>query len=138
MTLYALINRDLTDTGERRRFDVAPPGPADLAPGKPYYVPVVEEVSDDSTGSAPTVTEPWVETAEADRLLRSRTIRDKTAAELDAMDDSTADRAFSGVGRIERALGRALFDHENRLRALEGRPAVTAGQFKTALKGLLR
>lgn len=29
------------------------------------------------------------------------------------------------------------FNHENRIRALEGKSAITAAQFKTAVKGLL-
>jgi hypothetical protein len=33
--------------------------------------------------------------------------------------------------------GQILFNHENRIRALEGKAAITVKQFKTAVKGLL-
>ncbi len=38
---YAKVNRDLTDTGERARLDSPPPSYTELAPGKPFWVPVV-------------------------------------------------------------------------------------------------
>jgi hypothetical protein len=33
--------------------------------------------------------------------------------------------------------GQVLFNHENRIRTLEGKTAITVKQFKTAVKGLL-
>lgn len=136
MTLYAKINRDLTDTGKRKRLESVPPLPGEMHALKPYFVPVVEETDDASTGPN-VVIGPWVETVEAARLLRARTIRDKTAAEIDAEDVSRVDRAFNATG-VDRGLARLLFDHENRLCALEGGPSVTAARFKAALKGLIR
>jgi hypothetical protein len=38
---------------------------------------------------------------------------------------------------VDLALGRVLFNHENRIRALEGKQPVTAQQFITAVKTLL-
>ncbi len=133
--MFALINRDLTDTGKRKaQVEIVPP--ADLHPDKPYWVPVVEEVTDTSTGPNKVVSA-WVETVEVARLLRARTIRDKTAGELDTEDADRVDRLLLDSG-VMRALAKVEFDHENRIRALEGMPSVTATQFKTALKALIR
>ena len=53
-----------------------------------------------------------------------------TPEEIAAADD----RSFSSVaiGKI----AKAFFNHENRLRILEGKPSVTWEQFKTAIRGL--
>ncbi len=132
---FALINRDLTDTGKRKaQVDIV--APADLHPGKPYWVPVVEEVTDTSTGTDKVVSA-WVETVEVARLLRSRSIRDKTAGELDTEDQARVDTLLINSGVI-RALAQALFQVNNRVRVLEGDSAITATQFKTFLKGLIR
>ncbi len=133
--MFALINRDLTDTGKRKaQVDIVPP--ADLHPDKPYWVPVVNETTDTSTGPDKVVSA-WVETVEAARLLRTRTIRDKTAGEMDAEDQARVDRLAS-VSGIDRAQFLIAFNHENRIRTLEGSPSVTKAQFKTAVKGLIR
>ena len=142
MTLYALINRDLSDTGRRKRIATPPPGPDDLASGKPYYVPVNVVETDTSTGTVPVVTSDWTETVinngtVATELRRERTRRDMTTAELDARDDAQAQAAMNNAG-VVRALARVAFNQENRLRTLEGVQPVTADQFKDALKGLIR
>ncbi len=133
--MFALINRDLTDTGKRKaQVDIV--APADLHPAKPYWVPVVDEVTDTSTGPDKVVS-PWIETVEVARLLRTRTIRDKTAGELDAEDQARVDALLLESG-VTRAQTKTLFDHENRIRVLEGRPEVTVEQLKTALWKLIR
>ena len=102
--LFALINRDLTDTGKRlRQASVDAMGDVPIA--KPYWVPVVEETTDTSTGPNK-VTSAWTETVEVARLLRARTIRDKTAGELTADDTASIDSAFSltGIDRVEMRL----------------------------------
>ena len=76
MPMYAKITRALTDTGERSDWTTPPPSKDDLAPHKAYWVPVVEETTDTST-TDDVVVSPWVDTVEATRLLRTRTIRDK-------------------------------------------------------------
>ena len=133
--MFALINRDLTDTGKRRSF-VATPGPVPGHPAKPYWVPVVDETTDTSTGPDKVVS-PWVETVEVARLLRARTIRDKTAGELDVEDQASVDRLLLNSGVI-RALAQALFAVVNDVRVLQGDSTITATQFKTYLKGLMR
>ncbi len=135
MALFALINRNLTDTGSRKR-DITPTPPSDLHPAKPYWVPVVSETTDTSTGPEKVVS-PWVETVEIARLLRSRTIRDKTAGEIDSEDTAQVDSLASVIG-LDRAQFLILFNHENRIRALESQPAATVQQFKDAVRGLMR
>jgi len=133
--MFAKITRDLKLTGEiKAHVDVIPP--AQLAPGKPYWVPIVEQVTDISTGGDKVAT-PWVEVVQPDKVLRTRTIRDRTPQEIAAEDDALAARLLDDVGTFK-AVGRVLFDHENRLRALEGRAPVNAAQFRAALKSLLR
>ena len=54
-----------------------------------------------------------------------------------AIDQAAVDALLLESG-VLRALARKLFDHENRILSLEGNPTLTAGQFKTALKALIR
>ena len=61
------------------------------------------------------------------------------AAQIPAAADRQKDSAVADLDNSN-ALGavfRVLLNHENRTRALEGRPAVTLAQFKTAIKVLL-
>lgn len=133
--LYAKIYDDagtLRDTGDRIDLDAPPLARGDLAPGKPWWVPLVTEVSDTST--TPHTVREVVITIEEARVLRSVTIRDKTAQEIDADRTAIVDGRFAAAGSIDRALAEIVFEQENRIRALEGRPAVTAAQFKTYIK----
>src|SRR5687767_9729490 len=57
-----------------------------------------------------------------------------TPAQTAARDDAVKSLQVDALDLV--AL-RALFNHENRIRALESRPAVTAAQFRTAIKALL-
>ena len=133
--MFALINRNLTDTGKRKALvDVVPP--ADLHPAKPYWVPVVQETADTSTGPD-RVVGAWVETVEVARLLRTRTIRDKTAGEIDAEDQTRVDSLLLDSG-VMRAIAQALFQVVNDVRVLKGQGTITPAQFKAFLKGLVR
>lgn len=38
---------------------------------------------------------------------------------------------------VVRVLGKAVFNHENRIRVLEGKPEVTWEQFKTYIRGMI-
>lgn len=57
-------------------------------------------------------------------------VRSKTAGELDADKEAQLPDATSVMFRV-------LFNHENRVRVLEQRQAVTADQFRAAIKALL-
>ena len=144
--MFALINRNLTDTGRRKQNVVmetlnddgstTPFTVDDLHPAKPYWVPVVEEITDISTGLE-TVVSPWIETVEVARLLRTQTIRDKTQVEL-AAEDTTSVAALMANSGVDRALAKALFQVVNDVRVLKGQATITPTQFKSYLKGLIR
>ncbi len=137
--MFALINRDLTDTGKRYDQIVELIPASDLHPAKPYWVPVVEEVTDTSTGPEKVVS-PWVETVEVARLLRARTIRDKTAGELDDEDQERVDALLLNSG-VTRALAQMLFEVAKAGKTGDWAffdSATNASTFKTLIKGLIR
>ena len=61
------------------------------------------------------------------KLVRGWSVRAKTADEVDAIKTAEVDRVQGVVLKV-------ILDHENRIRAIEGKGAVTAAQFKTAIK----
>jgi hypothetical protein len=142
MTLYAKIDPDtLTFTG-RIKQDITPVPPDQLAPGKPYYVPVNDVVNDTSTGSD-TVREPRVDEVihdgtTATEYRRTTTIRDRTAQEIADSDSSAVDGGMVRDGTLIRAILHTLFDQENRIRTLEGQGTVTVEQFKSGIKSRIR
>ena len=94
------------------------------------WIPV-EQVGRDAAFDAETeIKSGPVVTVEASRVVETWSVRAKTAAELDRQKDAAA----QGFGRIE---GLVAFNHENRLRALEGKAALTPVQFRAALKAML-
>jgi hypothetical protein len=92
------------------------------------WLPV--EVTNPSYDPAIQVSEGPVITVLSDKVTRVWTVRAKTAAELDADKDGT-------VNALDMLAFKVLFNHENRVRALESKAAITAAQFKTALKAML-
>jgi len=54
----------------------------------------------------------------------------KAAEDADNTQDKRAMRAIDG---LERTQFRMLFNHENRLRTLQGQPTITAAQFRQNL-----
>jgi len=58
------------------------------------------------------------------------TVRDKTAGELD-------DDAEAKIDRVDALTFKVMFNHENRVRALESKAPITANQFRAALKAML-
>lgn len=62
--------------------------------------------------------------------------RTAVANAITAYDVAAADQADRDSADVQRQLGKALFNHENRLRVLEGRAAVTMAQFVAAVKAL--
>lgn len=105
-----------------------PTKPPDLPhKGLRWLLVVVTEPAFDGTTQ---VKEGPVTTVNAADVSVVWTVRAKTAQEIDA--DKAAE--VSGVARV---LFLAAFNHENRIRVLEGQPVVTAAQFRNALKGML-
>jgi hypothetical protein len=90
--------------------------PAPVVP-QPDFDPATQAMSNTLTVGPTSVIEEW-------------TIRALTQVELDAIKDQQ-------VSGMEIVAGTVLFNHENRIRALEGKAAITKAQFLTALKGLL-
>ncbi len=68
-----------------------------------------------------------------DRVQDVWTVRTRTAEEIAAAADAEKEFAIDQLG----AAFKVLFNHENRVRALEGKAAITALQFRTAVKALL-
>lgn len=104
--------------------------------GKPYWVPVVEESDDRSTGPD-RVIEPPEDVIEAGRVVRKRVIRDKTKAEKDEEDLKVVDDILFSDS-ILRTLAGWIMETENRLRALEGKPEIDINGFRSILKDRVR
>lgn len=64
-------------------------------------------------------------------VLAPYQIRPAAAGVLDAYKNSQATKLTVEI------VAKVLFNHENRIRALEGKASVTAAQFKSALKDLM-
>ncbi|MER9533034.1 hypothetical protein NKI89_24955 [Mesorhizobium sp. M0309] len=69
--------------------------------------------------------------AELGDVLAPYQIRPAAAGVLDGYKDSQATKLTIEI------VAKVLFNHENRLRALEAKQAVTPAQFKSALKDLM-
>jgi hypothetical protein len=81
-----------------------------------------------ASGGAPTRI---ASTAELGEVLAPLSLRPSNATVLDAYKDAQASQISIKVA------AKVLFNHENRIRALEGKNAITANQFKNALKDLM-
>ena len=124
MAEYALIEIATNAIREFREFAETPP---DVTRKGVKWLPVVvtfPPATDTQVREGP------ITTVEAERVTRVWTVRDKTAAEIDAEKEGY-------LNDLERLGFEIDFDHENRLRVLEGRPTVTAAQFRAALKARL-
>ena len=126
MTMYALvdpsnqINRVLSDAM------VDPTVPTKL---NWRWLPI-QPVGDVAYDPATQTKDGPVYSVLSDRITATYAIRNKTPAELDA------ERDFQ-VTTVSLVMLRALFNHENRIRALESKQPITVEQFRTALKALL-
>jgi hypothetical protein len=126
MANFALVDNGTTVV-RYQEFGSQPSNPA----GKPWFtwLPVVD--------TNPSVSNPETEIKEGpvvtvgpSNVTRVWTVRAKTAPELDAQKTAIVDG-------LQRLILEALFNHENRIRALDGQGAVTRAQFKNAIKGML-
>ncbi len=123
MTIYALISPQ--GTIDRRASNIDP-----SVQTKTGWKWLPLETVNPDYDPATQVKEGPAVTVEAKRVLETYTVRSKTAPELDS--DKTA-----RVDRVDAASLAVVFNHENRIRALEGKAAVTLAQFKTAVKALV-
>lgn len=58
--------------------------------------------------------------------------------DLAAKDTATLNAILLAPGSLDRAELKTLFNHENRIRALEGKAAITQAQFVNALQAIIR
>lgn len=123
MTAYALVSPQ----GVVDRYDDKVDPNTGTKPGW-KWLPVEQEATP-AFDSKTQVCEPVAVVAAA-RVLRTWSVRDKTSEELDAT------KGFE-MSRVNKATLEVTFNHENRIRALEGKNAVTKAQFINAVKGLL-
>lgn len=125
MTTYVQVRLADNAMGEQREFADVPP---DMSRKGFVWLPLA--ITDPAFDAATQVRSGPVDTVGKDQVTRVWTVRVKTADELDADKSATVDA-------IDMLAFKVLFNHENRIRALESKQAVTAAQFKTALKALL-
>lgn len=71
-----------------------------------------------------------IATVEAKRVVESWTVKPLTADEVEA-------RKVQRATGIDKLLFEIAFNHENRLRALEGKQPITRAQFQAAIKALI-
>lgn len=136
MALYAKITRDLKDTGERKDFAAPPARKDDLASEKPYWVPVVYEDNDTSTGKQ-TVTDPYSKEVKATGIKYTRPIRDKTQAEIDAEQSAEIDASIDAIQANRsalKALAEGLFIAFNEAREAGGKQPITKQAYLTWLR----
>lgn len=122
MTIFALVNPKNEVVQRASNID-----PSVQTKSGFRWLPVVVTGDDDFDGEAQTKSGPVV-TVEADRVVESYTVKGLTAEEIDARKVRKVD-TFTTI--------KVLFNLHNRVRALEGQPAHTLAQFKTALRAIL-
>jgi chitodextrinase len=85
-----------------------------------------------------TVADPADKATWAAQFDPAATAQQRTAAQnaINSFDAAAADQADRDAADLTRQLGKVMFNHENRIRALEGKAAVTAAQFMTAVRAL--
>ena len=126
MTKYAVYDNQVF-TGVIKDLPSVP-----VLPGKPYRKFYTLELVDPAYDAELQVKEgPTIEEDHVNFVRRTvYTVRNKTQPELDADNDAK-------VNALDMVALRILFQHENRLRTLEGQNQITLNQFKNAVKALI-
>lgn len=124
MAIFALI-KDAVTVLETRNL---PSQPADVPSKGLTWLPFVESYP--PFNPLTETRNPATTTIEAARVFRTATVRLLTAQEL-------ADRKDEEVNGIHTVIFEVAFNHENRIRALEGQGSITRVQFKNGIKALL-
>lgn len=122
MTTYALVSPE--NIVARFATDIDPS--TGTKPGW-RWLPVEDTVP---VADASQVLEGPIITIDEKRVTRVWSVRDKTAEEIAAEKDQRIERSEPAIVLA------VLLDHENRVRALEGKAAVTLAQFKRALRSV--
>lgn len=110
-------------TSQTARFDIDNPPDKPEAPGKPYWLPIWREVTDQGKP----VEESRSETIEVDRVQQTVVYRDQNPGESDAEKDEIVEDIWL------RPETQIFFQWCNNL----GPPTLTEQQFKDNLKALL-
>jgi hypothetical protein len=127
MTLYAKLTPDL-QVLEVSEWGFEPPDFMRTGTPNNYWVPYISV--DPAFNPDTQVRTGPVREILADKVTDTWTVRAKTAQELDLDKENK----LSGIDFLQFELG---FDHENRIRTLEGKAAITKVQFRNALKARL-
>lgn len=126
---YALVAPDDTITLRRRDTEL------DLSAGVKagYRWLPIENVSQDTSTLAPDFCthDPVQTSVLVDKVQFITTKRDMTTQEQNAAKDALV------LNDVDRLIGKVLFNHENRIRILEGKQPINRNQFISALKALL-
>lgn len=125
MATYVLVRPADNAILDQRDFPDAPP---DVTRKGIAWLPLV--VSEPAFDPATQVKTGPVVSVLADKVTRIWTVRAMTSDELDATKGAMVDAMDALAFKV-------LFNHENRIRMLESKQAVTTAQFRTALKALL-
>lgn len=108
---------------------VADDKPPDIPHKSVTWLPFVRSAAPEFDPMTQVLLGPTV-TVLADSVISAYAVRQKTQTELD-----TDKQAY--VYSVDMLVFKVLFNHENRIRALESKAAITSQQFKTALLGVL-
>ena len=103
--------------------------PADIPHKQVVWLPFVKSAAPVFDPANQALLGPTI-TIYADHVSSDYSVRQKTQIELDADKQAYVDN-------VDMLVFKVLFNHENRIRALESKAAITAQQFKTALLGML-
>lgn len=125
MATYVLVRSTDGAIIDQRDFAETPP---DVTRKGIAWRPLV--VTDPAFDPATQVKTGPVLTTLADKVTKAWSVRTMTADELDAVKAAAVDAVDSVALKV-------LFNHENRVRALEGKQAVTSVQFRNAFKAML-
>jgi hypothetical protein len=127
VTKHAIFGADYLKLGGALGADGCPP---DIAHKGVTWLPAPEASAPDYDDATQVLEGPTT-TIGKDQVTTSYTVRDKTAAELDAAKE---DRLNS----VDTFILKTLCDHESRMRVLEGKSAITLTQCRAAIKAALQ
>jgi len=130
--LYALINPD-DDSIIKYRNDINPIPREQLAPNKPYWVPVVDEIEDKTTSSINVTRNTLKDKVVDGKVVRKTILKHMTTEEIDLKEKR---RAIAITEHLEKDMVfKLLYDMNNQIEILKGNKNLTIAEFKEKLKG---